>query len=162
MLNNKEPKTISVSKNELKEIIREDNCECCSEEELEKEINNDIQLEDRDYTKDEVEQIIQDVAAEVYTQVVPKVELNLDNISDIRMDKNKFIKGVSEGSFLAGLYTSLKSVGLNDEELINQLMLNYQNCKNNIEVNEQTCKNNISISKIQDKQMKLQLEKADI
>ena len=41
-------------------------------------------------------------------------------------------------------------------------MLNYQNCKNNIEVNEQTCKNNISISKIQDKQMKLQLEKADI
>ena len=90
-------------------------------------------------------------------EVMPKVDINLDNVKDITMDKKAFKNGIDSVSYICGQYSALKNVGIEGSSCID-IIISLLNAYHNMKMQESTCKNNIEISKIQ----QVQMEKAQL
>lgn len=80
--------------------------------------------------------------------VIPPVELDIENLKDIQINKKEFQAGIKDGSRLAGYITALKNVGFDNESVLS-LLLNKDNIDHNIKIAEINNEANIEISKNQ-------------
>ena len=112
------------------EIINEEKVCDCEEQEL--------------FTAEDITSLLE--------EVMPKVDINLDNVKDISLDKKAFKNGVDSVSCICGQYSALKNVGIESSSCID-IIISLLNADHNIKMQESTCKNNIEISKIQQIQM---------
>ena len=145
---------INISQEELQEKLDSSyskcnqdcgNCEECNDEEY--------GLEDRNYSKEEVENLIQETISQVYEEIEPKVELDIENL----IKKDGFQNGIELASKYCGMYVALINVGMNKED-VGQIVLNQQTIDHNEKLNKETCENNLKVAEKQ----QIQIEKGSI
>jgi len=112
------------------------------DKELENQIEEDMELEDRTYTSEEVVSIIE--------EIIPRVELDTEKLNDLELDINEFKRGIKDASFIAGQYSALRSVGLSEEFAYN------------IVLNESTSRGNLELGKVNSKQQIVNAETQQI
>ena len=70
---------------------------------------------------------------ETNEELLPPIELDIQNLEDCQIDKKEFQKGIKRGSELAGYFTVLKNAGV-DSNTILQMILNEQTIQHNIDM----------------------------
>ena len=90
-------------------------------EELEQE---NMSLEDMDK-----EQLL-DIVYSLLEQKDKEIDINVDNLDGIAIDKNEFKKGIKQYSAIAGAFTVLNSVGY-PKDLIHEMILNDKTIQHN-------------------------------
>ena len=117
-------------------------------EELEQE---NMSLEDMDK-----EQLL-DIVYSLLEQKDKEIDINVDNLDGITIDKNEFKKGIKQYSAIAGAFTVLNSVGY-PKDLIHEFLINRETIDYQLSLNEQTCESNERQAKI----TQVKLEQAQI
>ena len=117
-------------------------------EELEQE---NVSLEDMDK-----EQLL-DIVYSLLEQKDKEIDINVDNLDGITIDKNEFKKGIKQYSAIAGAFTVLNSVGY-PKDLIHEFLINRETVEFQLALNEQTCESNEKQAKI----TQVKLEQAQI
>ena len=107
-------------------------------EELEQE---NMSLEDMDK-----EQLL-DIVYSLLEQKDKEIDINVDNLDGITIDKNEFKKGIKQYSAIAGAFTVLNSVGY-PKDLIHEFLINRETIDYQLSLNKQTCESNKEIAKI--------------
>ena len=107
-------------------------------EELEQE---NVSLED--LSKDE----LLDVCYSLLEQKDKEIDINVDDLNDITIDKSEFKKGIKQYSSIAGAFTVLNSVGY-PKDLIHEFLINRETVEFQLALNEQTCESNEKQAKI--------------
>jgi type II secretory pathway component PulF len=105
-----------------------------SEENQEQQYEN-MNLEDL------VSQLQQDAA-------LNPIELNVDNLTDIEINKDNFSKGLKDISYTCGMLTGLINIGLSPKDALDYV-LNQENINHNQRLQDKINNNNIEVSKIQ-------------
>lgn len=78
-------------------------------------------------------------------QILPNIQLDFSKVENTKVDKESFIKGVSEASYIAGFITTLKSVGLNPKDGLD-LLINRETCEHNRLLQKMINYNNVEIA----------------
>lgn len=104
------------------------------------EVDEEIDVENQVFTYQDVQDIIQ--------QVLPKVEMDLDGITGINIDKEQYISGVKVASYWCGFYNSMKSMGCSEDTIL-QMMLNHDTGNINIKQQEVVNKGQAEVAKYQ-------------
>ena len=86
-----------------------------------------------------------------------EIDINVDDLNDITIDKSEFKKGIKQYSAIAGAFTVLNSVGY-PKDLIHEFLINRETVEFQLALNEQTCESNEKQAKIQ----QIKLEQAQI
>lgn len=89
----------------------------------------------------------------------PLIEMDLENVADIELDKSQYEKGVKLASYYCGIVNALKNfnVKISAEDVIS-LILNDANVDHNIKIADKNNKTSIEISKNQT----VQIEKTQL
>ena len=109
-------------------------------EELEQE---NMSLED--LSKDE----LLDVCYSLLEQKDKEIDINVDNLDGITIDKNEFKKGIKQYSAIAGAFTVLNSVGY-PKDLIHEMILNDKTIQHNQQLQQMNNESSEKIAKIQE------------
>ena len=109
-------------------------------EELEQE---NMSLED--LSKDE----LLDVVYSLLEQKDKEIDINVDNLDGITIDKNEFKKGIKQYSAIAGAFTVLNSVGY-PKDLIHEMILNERTIYHNQQLQQMNNESSEKIAKIQE------------
>lgn len=117
------------------EMINEEKVCSCEEQEL--------------FTSEDITNLLE--------EVMPKVDINLDNVKDTSLDKKAFKNGIDSVSYICGQYSALKNVGIEGSSCID-IIISLLNADHNMKMQQSTCENNIEISRIQ----QVQMEKAQL
>lgn len=72
------------------------------------------------------------------------IQLNTDGLEDIKIDKKEFLKGVKQVSILAGMFSCLRSVGM-DMDSASTFILNERNISHAQNIQELINKNQLEI-----------------
>ena len=117
-------------------------------EELEQE---NMSLEDMDK-----EQLL-DIVYSLLEQKDKEIDINVDNLDGITIDKNEFKKGIKQYSAIAGAFTVLNSVGY-PKDLIHEMILNDKTIQHNQQLQQMNNESSEKIAKIQE----VKIEQAQI
>lgn len=117
-------------------------------EELEQE---NMSLEDMDK-----EQLL-DIVYSLLEQKDKEIDINVDNLDGITIDKNEFKKGIKQYSAIAGAFTVLNSVGY-PKDLIHEMILNDRTISHNQQLQQMNNESSEKIAKIQE----VKIEQAQI
>ena len=117
-------------------------------EELEQE---NVSLEDMDK-----EQLL-DIVYSLLEQKDKEIDINVDNLDGITIDKNEFKKGIKQYSAIAGAFTVLNSVGY-PKDLIHEMILNDRTISHNQQLQQMNNESSEKIAKIQE----VKIEQAQI
>ena len=109
-------------------------------EELEQE---NVSLEDMDK-----EQLL-DIVYSLLEQKDKEIDINVDNLDGITIDKNEFKKGIKQYSAIAGAFTVLNSVGY-PKDLIHEMILNERTIYHNQQLQQMNNESSEKIAKIQE------------
>ena len=109
-------------------------------EELEQE---NMSLEDMDK-----EQLL-DIVYSLLEQKDKEIDINVDNLVGITIDKNEFKKGIKQYSAIAGAFTVLNSVGY-PKDLIHEMILNDRTISHNKQLQQMNNESSEKIAKIQE------------
>ena len=109
-------------------------------EELEQE---NVSLEDMDK-----EQLL-DIVYSLLEQKDKEIDINVDNLDGITIDKNEFKKGIKQYSAIAGAFTVLNSVGY-PKDLIHEMILNDRTIQHNQQLQQMNNESSEKIAKIQE------------
>ena len=109
-------------------------------EELEQE---NMSLEDMDK-----EQLL-DIVYSLLEQKDKEIDINVDNLDGITIDKNEFKKGIKQYSAIAGAFTVLNSVGY-PKDLIHEMILNDRTISHNQQLQQMNNESSEKIAKIQE------------
>ena len=109
-------------------------------EELEQE---NVSLEDMDK-----EQLL-DIVYSLLEQKDKEIDINVDNLDGIAIDKNEFKKGIKQYSAIAGAFTVLNSVGY-PKDLIHEMILNDKTIQHNQQLQQMNNESSEKIAKIQE------------
>ena len=109
-------------------------------EELEQE---NMSLEDMDK-----EQLL-DIVYSLLEQKDKEIDINVDNLDGITIDKNEFKKGIKQYSAIAGAFTVLNSVGY-PKDLIHEMILNDRTIQHNKQLQQMNNESSEKIAKIQE------------
>ena len=109
-------------------------------EELEQE---NMSLEDMDK-----EQLL-DIVYSLLEQKDKEIDINVDNLDGIAIDKNEFKKGIKQYSAIAGAFTVLNSVGY-PKDLIHEMILNDKTIQHNQQLQQMNNESSEKIAKIQE------------
>ena len=109
-------------------------------EELEQE---NMSLEDMDK-----EQLL-DIVYSLLEQKDKEIDINVDNLDGITIDKNEFKKGIKQYSAIAGAFTVLNSVGY-PKDLIHEMILNDRTIQHNQQLQQMNNESSEKIAKIQE------------
>ena len=109
-------------------------------EELEQE---NMSLEDMDK-----EQLL-DIVYSLLEQKDKEIDINVDNLDGITIDKNEFKKGIKQYSAIAGAFTVLNSVGY-PKDLIHEMILNERTIYHNQQLQQMNNESSEKIAKIQE------------
>ena len=109
-------------------------------EELEQE---NVSLEDMDK-----EQLL-DIVYSLLEQKDKEIDINVDDLNDITIDKNEFKKGIKQYSAIAGAFTVLNSVGY-PKDLIHEMILNDKTIQHNQQLQQMNNESSEKIAKIQE------------
>ena len=109
-------------------------------EELEQE---NMSLEDMDK-----EQLL-DIVYSLLEQKDKEIDINVDNLDGITIDKNEFKKGIKQYSAIAGAFTVLNSVGY-PKDLIHEMILNDKTIQHNQQLQQMNNESSEKIAKIQE------------
>ena len=112
-------------------------------EELEQE---NMSLEDMDK-----EQLL-DIVYSLLEQKDKEIDINVDNLDGITIDKNEFKKGIKQYSAIAGAFTVLNSVGY-PKDLIHEMILNDRTISHNQQLQQMNNESSEKIAKIQEVKM---------
>ena len=109
-------------------------------EELEQE---NVSLEDMDK-----EQLL-DIVYSLLEQKDKEIDINVDNLDGITIDKNEFKKGIKQYSAIAGAFTVLNSVGY-PKDLIHEMILNDKTIQHNQQLQQMNNESSEKIANIQE------------
>ena len=109
-------------------------------EELEQE---NMSLEDMDK-----EQLL-DIVYSLLEQKDKEIDINVDNLDGVTIDKNEFKKGIKQYSAIAGAFTVLNSVGY-PKDLIHEMILNDKTIQHNQQLQQMNNESSEKIAKIQE------------
>ena len=109
-------------------------------EELEQE---NMSLEDMDK-----EQLL-DIVYSLLEQKDKEIDINVDDLNDITIDKSEFKKGIKQYSAIAGAFTVLNSVGY-PKDLIHEYLINERTIKHNQQLQQMNNESSEKIAKIQE------------
>ena len=109
-------------------------------EELEQE---NMSLEDMDK-----EQLL-DIVYSLLEQKDKEIDINVDDLNDITIDKSEFKKGIKQYSAIAGAFTVLNSVGY-PKDLIHEMILNDRTISHNQQLQQMNNESSEKIAKIQE------------
>ena len=109
-------------------------------EELEQE---NVSLEDMDK-----EQLL-DIVYSLLEQKDKEIDINVDDLNDITIDKSEFKKGIKQYSAIAGAFTVLNSVGY-PKDLIHEMILNDKTIQHNQQLQQMNNESSEKIAKIQE------------
>ena len=109
-------------------------------EELEQE---NMSLEDMDK-----EQLL-DIVYSLLEQKDKEIDIDVDNLDGITIDKNEFKKGIKQYSAIAGAFTVLNSVGY-PKDLIHEMILNDRTISHNQQLQQMNNESSEKIAKIQE------------
>ena len=109
-------------------------------EELEQE---NVSLEDMDK-----EQLL-DIVYSLLEQKDKEIDINVDNLDGITIDKSEFKKGIKQYSAIAGAFTVLNSVGY-PKDLIHEMILNDRTISHNQQLQQMNNESSEKIAKIQE------------
>ena len=109
-------------------------------EELEQE---NVSLEDMDK-----EQLL-DIVYSLLEQKDKEIDINVDNLDGITIDKNEFKKGIKQYSAIAGAFTVLNSVGY-PKDLIHEMILNDKTIQHNQQLQQMNNESSEKIAKIKE------------
>ena len=109
-------------------------------EELEQE---NMSLEDMDK-----EQLL-DIVYSLLEQKDKEIDINVDDLNDITIDKSEFKKGIKQYSAIAGAFTVLNSVGY-PKDLIHEMILNDKTIQHNQQLQQMNNESSEKIAKIQE------------
>ena len=109
-------------------------------EELEQE---NVSLEDMDK-----EQLL-DIVYSLLEQKDKEIDIDVDNLDGITIDKNEFKKGIKQYSAIAGAFTVLNSVGY-PKDLIHEMILNDRTISHNQQLQQMNNESSEKIAKIQE------------
>ena len=109
-------------------------------EELEQE---NVSLEDMDK-----EQLL-DIVYSLLEQKDKEIDINVDNLDGITIDKNEFKKGMKQYSAIARAFTVLNSVGY-PKDLIHEMILNDKTIQHNQQLQQMNNESSEKIAKIQE------------
>lgn len=84
---------------------------------------------------------------DIVSQLIPQVQIDIDEVDLTPIDKEEFEKGVKEVSKLCGMYSTLRSVGIDNSSSVD-IIMNLLNIEYNKETNKQTCDNNLKVAKL--------------
>ena len=118
-------------------------CKEFENEELELNEQESVSLEDLD--KDELINIIYSLSE----QKDKEIEININNLDDITIDKSEFKKGIKQYSSIAGAFTVLNSVGY-PKDLIHEIILNEKTISHNQKLQQMNNESSEKIAKIQE------------
>ena len=109
-------------------------------EELEQE---NVSLEDMDK-----EQLL-DIVYSLLAQKDKEIDITVDHLNDITIDKSEFKKGIKQYSAIAGAFTVLNSVGY-PKDLIHEMILNDKTIQHNQQLQQMNNESSEKIAKIQE------------
>ena len=109
-------------------------------EELEQE---NVSLEDMDK-----EQLL-DIVYSFLEKKDKEIDINVDILDGITIDKNEFKKGIKQYSAIAGAFTVLNSVGY-PKDLIHEMILNDRTISHNQQLQQMNNESSEKIAKIQE------------
>ena len=118
-------------------------CKEFENEELELNEQESVNLEDLD--KDELINIIYSLSE----QKDKEIDININNLDDITIDKSEFKKGIKQYSSIAGAFTVLNSVGY-PKDLIHEIILNEKTISHNQKLQQMNNESSEKIAKIQE------------
>lgn len=145
---------INISQEELQEKLDNSYSKCNQDCGNCEEYNDEeYGLEDRNYSKEEVESLIQETINQVYEEIEPKIKLDIKGLTKT----DGFQKGLELASKYCGMYVALVNVGINKED-VGQIILNQQTIDHNEKLNKETCENNLKVAEKQ----QIQIEKGSI
>ena len=102
-----------------------------------------VSLEDMDK-----EQLL-DIVYSLLEQKDKEIDINVDNLDGITIDKNEFKKGIKQYSAIAGAFTVLNSVGY-PKDLIHEMILNERTIYHNQQLQQMNNESSEKIAKIQE------------
>ena len=102
------------------------------------------QEKDKEISMEDLIAMMEEGSGEIETKedILPAIELDLSNIFDCKINKEKFQKGLDSGSEILGFITALKQGGLDSSVALN-ILLNEHTILHNIEmakINSETSK----------------------
>lgn len=121
------------------------------------EKKNEIKEEEVLQEDYEEETLTAEEIADILEEIIPKVEIDLDNVNGSSLDKKQFKNGIESVSYICGQYSALRGVGVDGSSCVD-IIVSLLSSEHNIEMQRMTCDNNIEISKIQ----QVQMEKAQL
>ena len=119
-------------------------CKYCKDVEMNEELEQEnMSLEDMDK-----EQLL-DIVYSLLEQKDKEIDINVDNLDGITIDKNEFKKGIKQYSAIAGAFTVLNSVGY-PKDLIHEMILNDRTISHNQQLQQMNNESSEKIAKIQE------------
>ena len=118
-------------------------CKEFDNEDLELNEQESVSLEDLDK-----EQLL-DIVYSLLEQKDKEIDININNLDDITIDKSEFKKGIKQYSSIAGAFTVLNSVGY-PKDLIHEIILNEKTISHNQKLQQMNNESSEKIAKIQE------------
>ena len=118
--------------------------------EFENNINKNEELEQENMSLEDMdkEQLL-DIVYSLLEQKDKEIDINVDNLDGITIDKNEFKKGIKQYSAIAGAFTVLNSVGY-PKDLIHEMILNDKTIQHNQQLQQMNNESSEKIAKIQE------------
>ena len=116
----------------------------------ENNINKNEELEQENMSLEDMnkEQLL-DIVYSLLEQKDKEIDINVDNLDGITIDKNEFKKGIKQYSAIAGAFTVLNSVGY-PKDLIHEMILNERTIYHNQQLQQMNNESSEKIAKIQE------------
>ena len=90
-----------------------------------------------------------DIVYSLLEQKDKEIDINVDDLNDITIDKSEFKKGIKQYSAIAGAFTVLNSVGY-PKDLIHEMILNDKTIQHNQQLQQMNNESSEKIAKIQE------------
>ena len=116
----------------------------------ENNINKNEELEQENVSVEDMdkEQLL-DIVYSLLEQKDKEIDINVDDLNDITIDKSEFKKGIKQYSASAGAFTVLNSVGY-PKDLIHEMILNDKTIQHNQQLQQMNNESSEKIAKIQE------------
>jgi hypothetical protein len=109
----------------------------------EKEIDQEnVELTLENMSKDQLISVVEQLMS------IKDIEVDIDDVQGIKLDKKEFEKGIKLVSLTCGMISALTSVGLTKDQVMDYV-INEQNINFNLKLNQMTCDSNKETAKIQ-------------
>jgi len=116
-------------------------CDNCKETTTPEELN-ELKCDKPD--AEEIKSPLDDVL--MFTEPFSISTENLENDTDIQIDKEEFIKGMKDASYFSGFYTCLINSGMSMEDVVS-IIMNKMNVDHNITMSQIQTNGSIEVSK---------------